>query len=74
MSGPQYSAWISLDTPEASYHLAKRLSQAVKQSLTPEESRAQSISFTVGMLRRNSTVKRSFIENLAERQYGKLPA
>ncbi len=74
ISGAHYSAWIALDTSEASDDLAKRLRVAAKQSLTPEEARAQSISFAMGMLPHNSTTTREFIESLAERQYGKLPA
>ncbi len=50
--------------------LEQRLRAAAKQSLTPEEIRQQSISFTMGMLSPDSTTTRDYVEKLVNSQYG----
>ena len=50
--------------------LDERLRAAVRQSLTPEEIRLQSISFAMGMLSFDSTTTREYIEDLVNSQYG----
>lgn len=50
--------------------LEQRLRAAVKESLTPEEIRQQSISFTMGMLSPDSTTTRDYVEKLVSSQYG----
>ena len=51
-------------------NLEKRLRAAVRESLTPEEIRQQSISFAMGMIPSDSTTTREYIEKLVNSQYG----
>ena len=59
---------------EAPGELDEQLRAAARESLTPEEIRAQTISFIMGTLPEDSTTSREYVEEMLNRQYGTIPS
>jgi hypothetical protein len=58
----------SLDNIHAPEGLDEMLKEVAKRELTKEETRAQRISFILGMLPQDSTITREYIEEMVDGQ------
>lgn len=68
-SPPTDSPPIDLTQVEVPDNLDEVLREAVKRGMTPEEKRAQRVSWIMGMLPKNSTTTRAEIQKRIDAKY-----
>ncbi len=64
--------WMELEAEheEETTEVAKKLARAAKRDMSPEEKRAQRISFAMGMFPADSTITKKEVEEVAAKRYG----